>query len=196
MNLLSVDRELFLKINSFVGEVPILDNLVKLVVNEYFVPVSLALIILYLWFSHGKMGAKIRESLPLAVVSVGLINLIITVLNKFIIRPRPFDQLSTNLLFYKPTDPSFPSNAVAVGFALAVSIFLIDRRLGTFALFLASFYGFSRVYAGVHFPGDVVVGALVGIFVVLLVARFRSLIKFLTKLIERVQVKLKLSLDY
>ncbi len=195
MNLSSLDSQLFLKINGYVGQVPIIDNTVKLVVNEYFIPVSLALLILYLWFAKSLQIKTKRQSLSVAVLSIGLVNLAIVLLNQVIVRPRPFDQLPTKLLFYKPTDPSFPSNAAAVSFALASAIFLVDRKLGVFALLLATLYSFSRVYAGVHFPGDVVTGAVIGIFSTLLVSRFQPMLKFLTEFIERAQKKLKLNLN-
>ena len=193
MNPSSLDSWLFLKINGYVGQVPIVDNIVKLVVNEYFMPVSLALLILYLWFTKSSEIKKKRQSLSLALLSVGLVNLIIVLLNQFVVRPRPFDQLPTKLLFYKPTDPSFPSNAAAVSFALASAVFLVDKKLGVYALLLATLYSFSRVYAGVHFPGDVLAGAVIGISSALFISRFEPMVKFLTEFLERAQKSLKLN---
>lgn len=195
MNIISWDKNLFLFINRFSGEVPILDSAVKLVVNEYFVTVTLALVILYIWFKKYKVGTGARRVLVIAALSVALVNLIIQISNAFIIRARPFDTMDVNVLFYRPTDPSFPSNAAAVGFALAVSIFLVNKKLGALSILLASFYGFSRVYAGVHFPGDVLVGATAGIASVLFVSYFKNLINFFTEKIEQIQSKLNLELN-
>lgn len=195
MNIISWDKNLFLSINNFSGEFPILDIAVRLVVNEYFVPVTLALVILYIWFKKDKVRIGARGVLVIAVLSVGLVNLIIQISNAFIIRARPFDTMDAKMLFYRPTDPSFPSNAAAVGFALAISIFLVNKKLGVFSILLASFYGFSRVYAGVHFPGDVLVGATAGIASVLFVSRFKNLINLFTTIIEKIQSRLKLDLN-
>src|SRR4030067_2134541 len=183
------DKQLFLIINSLVGKIPLLDNLVKLIVNEYFIPVALALIILYLWVS--KKGKK---SMALPVFSVGLVDLVIKISNRFIVRARPFDETAVKLLFYKPTDPSFPANSAAVGFALATSIFLINKKWGIFALILAAFYGFSRIYVGVHFPSDVLVGSFLGIVLVLFVARLIQLVNLVTNWVENIQTKIKLDL--
>ena len=196
MNLEALDKEIFLKINDFVGEVPVFDQLVKLVVNEYFVPVSIGLVLLYLWLHPGKKRKTHRRGLPIAILSVLMVNITIIVMNQFIISPRPFEQLPADLLFYRPTDPSFPSNAAAVGFALATSIFLVNRKLGVGGILLASFYGFSRVYVGVHFPSDVIAGALLGVLVALIISRLRLLVNSLTELLEKIQTKIKLDLDY
>lgn len=196
MNLEALDKEIFLKINDFVGEVPVFDQLVKLVVNEYFVPVSIGLVLLFLWFHPGKKRKNHRKALPIAILSVTVVNITIIVMNQFIISSRPFDQLSADLLFYRPTDPSFPSNAAAVGFALATAISLVNRKLGFGAIILALFYGFSRVYVGVHFPSDVIAGALLGVLVALMISRLRLLVNSLTELLEKIQTKIKLDLDY
>ncbi len=193
MSILTIDKELFLFINGFTGNAPLLDFLVGLVVNEYFVPVTLALIILYIWFD--KAQEKARKVLVVAALSVGLVNLIIHISNTLIIRARPFDSMDVNMLFYRPTDPSFPSNAAGVGFALAISIYLVNKKLGVFSILVASFYGFSRVYAGVHFPTDVLVGAVIGIASVMFVSHFNNLINYCTVKIEKIQSKLNLDLN-
>lgn len=195
MNLFSPDKNLFLLINSFVGKFPLLDNLVKLVVNEYFVPVSLALVLLYLWFAPSKSQDKHRESLPLAAYSIGIANLIIEIVNKIILRPRPFDEMSVNLLFYRPTDPSFPANAAVVGAALATSIFLVNKKWGVFATALATIYGFSRVYAGVHYPVDVLAGFLLGFVSAILLSKLNMVVEKTGKVIEDVQSRLGLDLN-
>ncbi|MEX0621897.1 MAG: phosphatase PAP2 family protein [Candidatus Woykebacteria bacterium] len=191
MNIVDFDRNIFLFLNIHVGKSQFLDTLTRLIVNEYFIPVSLALLTLYIWVREETH----KRVLTISALSVGLVNLIIELSNQFFIRPRPFTQLPTNLLFYKPTDPSFPSNAAAVGFALATSIFLIDKKLGTIALLLAFSYSLSRVYAGVHFPADVIVGALLGVLAVLFIAQFKTLIKQSTRLLEKIQTKLHLTVQ-
>jgi membrane-associated phospholipid phosphatase len=70
-----------------------------------------------------------------------------------------------------PTDYSFPSNHSAIAAALAAGVYLLHRRLGLIAAGLAVLEGFSRVYLGMHYPHDVVVGLLVGAAVTVLVGR-------------------------
>ena len=67
------------------------------------------------------------------------------------------------LLFYTPTDPSFPSNMAAVAFAFAMGTWLYNRKLGGVLFIPAVLVAFARVYVGVHFPLDVIAGAVIGI---------------------------------
>ena len=63
---------------------------------------------------------------------------------------------------------SFPSGHTTTAFALAFWVFLLTRgtryRLwGYGALVLAGLVGLSRIYRGVHYPSDVLAGALIGV---------------------------------
>ena len=90
-------------------------------------------------------------------------------------RPRPFVDLDVTRLFYPPTDSSFPSNAIAAAFGLAAVVWGVNRPVGTVLLIGASLYGFARVYAGVHYPLDIIGGALIGAVVAVIVLRLRGL---------------------
>lgn len=59
---------------------------------------------------------------------------------------------------------SFPSDHACLAFALATGIWIVSRRLGLAALaWAALIVCLPRVYAGYHYPGDVVAGALIGV---------------------------------
>jgi membrane-associated phospholipid phosphatase len=61
-----------------------------------------------------------------------------------------------------PTSTSFPSGHAASGFAFAAAIGRDQPWLGLGLRFLAAAVAYSRVHTGVHYPGDAVVGALIG----------------------------------
>jgi membrane-associated phospholipid phosphatase len=61
-----------------------------------------------------------------------------------------------------PTSASFPSGHAASGFAFAAAVGWNQPLLGTALRFLAAAVAYSRVHTGVHYPGDVVVGSLIG----------------------------------
>ena len=61
-----------------------------------------------------------------------------------------------------PVSRSFPSGHTACAFAFATAIGDVLPRDALALRMLAAAVGYSRVHAGVHFPGDVLLGALIG----------------------------------
>jgi undecaprenyl-diphosphatase len=86
-------------------------------------------------------------------------------------RPRPFvaHPALTHLLTTRMADPSFPSDHAAAAFAIAFSVLAFSRAVGGPFLVAAVLVALSRVALGVHYPGDVLAGALVGVGAALLV---------------------------
>ena len=159
------DEEVFLWINHWVGTFPLFDSFIELVVSDYLIPVVFSVALLGLWF--GWRGEAMRElhqrGVMLTGIGVGVANVVVKITNLFYFRHRPFDDLDVQLLFYTPTDSSFPANPVAIAFAMATGVWMANRKIGTAMYVIASFYGFSRLYAGVFYPLDVVGGALIGV---------------------------------
>lgn len=182
MDVIKLDQNLFLVTNGLVGQNELFDNLAKLMVNEYFIPTTLSLLLFAFWFYWDGNDKELKQrSVLLGVLGVVLGSMgVVSLINALVQRARPFEELGTSLLFYKPTDPSFPSNATVVAFALAYALFLADKKIGLAALLLAGFYGFLRIFVGVHFPLDVIVGAIIGILSVALVNFFDG---FLNKIL-------------
>lgn len=59
---------------------------------------------------------------------------------------------------------SFPSDTSALAFAIATGILLASRRLGIAALlWVAVVVAFPRAYGGLHYPSDLIAGALIGL---------------------------------
>ena len=71
-----------------------------------------------------------------------------------------------------PFNTSFPSDHTAVAFALAVSVFLYNKKLGYFLLISAFLIGVARVMGNVHYPIDILGGAILGSFMALLIDTF------------------------
>lgn len=61
-----------------------------------------------------------------------------------------------------PATYSFPSGHATVSFACATILTLALPRLAVPFYALAALIAFSRVYVGVHYPSDIVVGAVLG----------------------------------
>jgi undecaprenyl-diphosphatase len=61
-----------------------------------------------------------------------------------------------------PDSTSFPSGHSASGFAFATAVGTQLPVVGAGLRFLAGAVAYSRVHTGVHYPGDAVVGSLIG----------------------------------
>jgi hypothetical protein len=70
--------------------------------------------------------------------------------------------------------PSFPSDHAVAAFAIAFVVAVIGRRMGALFLAGASVLALARVVAGIHYPGDVLGGAVIGLVSALLVLRLGS----------------------
>jgi undecaprenyl-diphosphatase len=82
-----------------------------------------------------------------------------------IAEPRPFLYLhSTPLIATAPYElmQSFPSGHAIFFFALATVIYLFSKRFGVWFFAAATVMGVARVFASVHWPMDIVIGALLG----------------------------------
>lgn len=76
-----------------------------------------------------------------------------------------------------PETYSFPSGHAVVAFACATVISFAVPRFRWPLYALAALIAFSRVYVGVHFPGDVAAGAVIGVAVGLLLEAARRLLR-------------------
>jgi undecaprenyl-diphosphatase len=161
---MGLDFQLFQLINNLAGRNAFVDGLARLLVNEYFLTTVMALILVAFWFEGQDRDERRRNQRALlrAIVALFVANIVLKLINLVYFRPRPFDTHEVNLLFYRPWDSSFPSNPATVGFSIAVAMWLHNRRLGALLLGLATLFGLSRIYCGVHYPSDVIAGALLG----------------------------------
>lgn len=109
---------------------------------------------------------KTRKAGLLGLLSLALGFLCTNVILKNLVgRPRPWLTVEGLVPLVNEPDPnSFPSGHTCSSFAAAVAWFhsLPERWMGVAGLVLAALMGLSRLYVGVHFPSDVLVGGLVG----------------------------------
>lgn len=164
------DVQLFFLINGLAGRFPPLDSLMVAIVNDYLMPVGLSLVLLSLWFEGASptQREKHQRGVLAAALAVGLANLLVALLNDVYFRPRPFAAYEVNLLFYRPTDSSFPSNPAAVAFSTALGAWWANRKVGLFLLAAAALFSLARIYVGVTYPMDVVGGVVVAVAAVCL----------------------------
>ena len=173
------DVDAFLWINGLVGRWGLVDRLVEWLVSDYLIPVSLALALVALWFAGRDSATRYRYQIGVfvALAAMGFTSWAVQEVSLATERARPFLDHEVNLLFYRPTDFSFPSNSVAAVFGIAAGVFGANRKLGTAMFTLGVVLGFSRVFAGVHYPTDVIAGALIGVVIAVLTYQLRKIVE-------------------
>ena len=164
-----LDRQLLLWLNSLAGEFAPVDHLARLLASDYLMLGVLCSAAFGLWFAGPDVATRIRfqRATLIAAASIGLSNAAVWVASLPFERLRPYEELDSavNLLFYQSTDPSFPSNPVAVAFAGSTAVWLGSRKMGVALLCISAVYALSRVYVGANYPGDVIGGIVIGIMV-------------------------------
>ncbi len=180
-------------INAPSGSLPPLDVAMKVVAGGAEV---IFLVLVAAWFLVGLVRRQHidREGSIAAVLAAGGALLVNQVIALFWARPRPFvAHPSVHVLLSRSTDPSFPSDHAAAAFAIATIALFFRPRLGTAAVVLACLVAYARVYVGLHYPGDVLGGALVGIVVAVVLMRLLRVVpRRLTDLADFVLVRLRL----
>ncbi len=124
-----------------------------------------ALLVAYVVVSWGTDRFEERFEHFVSAAVAGAIGYVSENLIGFIwFRPRPFAVLSdaVKLIEKSGLEKSFPSGHATIAFSLAFSVFLRNRTWGFPLMALAVFVGVSRVVVGVHYPSDVLGGAVLG----------------------------------
>lgn len=167
--LIEIDKLLFIFINqnlvnSFCDSfMPILTDWDKTTVGRIIIFLSVTLIA----FKGGTKGRILLVLLVITVVISDQLNS--SIIKKIIERPRPchivdgtmvVDQI--RLLVHCGSGFSFPSSHATNYFAAATLISFFYTKTNWLFFALASSIAFSRVYIGVHYPADVLAGALEG----------------------------------
>ena len=159
----NIDTQLFFFINNGLSN-PVFDWLMPFITTKQnWYPLFLIIIIGLLW----KGGKKGRIVVLLLIPVITLSDQIAaSVIKPWVDRVRPcqaFEAMGTvNMLIGMKTSPSFPSNHAANSFAAAAFFahFYPERRWLYYTI--AALVAFSRVYVGVHYPIDVLAGAILG----------------------------------
>lgn len=122
-------------------------------------------VLLIIFKKTRKTGITMGLALALGAVICNLI------LKNAVARIRPYEInpiMSAELLVPALSDFSFPSGHTVASFEAATVLLINDRRFGIPSLVLAVLIAFSRLYLYVHYPTDVLFGAVLGISVALL----------------------------
>ena len=154
------DTRLFQFLNHLVAH-PIWDGFwVTITTQKYWMAPLLVVWLVLLW----RGGRRDRVAALLVLLAIGASDAISArVLKPGIGRVRPCHELeNVRLLVSCGGKHSFPSNHAANAFAATVTLSFFYRRYAGYFLSAALLVGLSRIFVGVHYPGDVLGGFIVG----------------------------------
>jgi undecaprenyl-diphosphatase len=164
---MTIDIQLFYLFNSLAGQLPVLDWLIVFLAS-YVAYILITVFLVLLLFSKYSRQEKLRVFI-VTVTSAVIARLGVTELIRFFYqRPRPLEGLQVYQLLTS-SEWSFPSGHATFFFAMATAIYLYNKKWGVGFFIVAILMTLSRVIAGIHYPSDIIGGALIGIAVACIV---------------------------
>ncbi len=142
---------------------PIFDATFIFITNSAAV-IAFGIPVIMLLIARFRKITGLRLNALLLIMPVAISALIANILKYIIDSPRPFEIYPFIVKLSSGGSPSFPSGHTADAFAFAVAVCLVYPKWYTIipGLIWASLVGYSRMSLGVHFPSDVLAGAIIG----------------------------------
>ena len=174
---IALDKSLFIAINNGLSN-PLFDVIMSIFswLGSGYVLAGLIGLGLYI-FDRENFG----RNFAIGIVAVAVGGIFIQILKEVVERPRPLKDMADlimankvhiNIVLEPLKHGSFPSGHAQTAFGAAMFIAYTYRKNLSLLFMAALIVGISRIYVGVHYPSDVLVGALVGIVVSFLICYF------------------------
>ena len=128
--------------------------------GEYLSHILIAGILVFWWENKKRYPKFLWESFLAALLSRGIITELIRF---FWERPRPFVEQNITPLIEHAASASFPSGHATFFFALGTILFFYNKTAGALFLLGAAVLTSARVFAFLHWPSDIIGGAVIGI---------------------------------
>ena len=159
MNLSEINIELFRMFNDLGKEIIFL-NPIMIFFAKYMKYFLLFGIIMY-WFTRKRENRIMIISSMFAFVVAEVFGAIAGAIHS---NNQPFVELNNvNQLIGHAIDNSFPSDHAIEFFSICITFLLFKKNLRYVWLAIAILVSISRVWVGVHYPADILVGAILGI---------------------------------
>lgn len=158
----AIDYRVFRLINGFAGTAGWLDFTMVLLAE--YAPLLFVAVLLWLWVRPSRQQEKFQDRLAVgrALAAAALALALGQVIGLAFPRLRPFQDHTVRLLVARNFDPSFPSDHALAAFAIVAALAASHPRLSLALLGPAALLGVSRVFVGIHYPLDILGGAILG----------------------------------
>jgi undecaprenyl-diphosphatase len=168
--LVTIDKNLFIYFNTWFSS-PFLDIFFRTITEPRNWTVPLAIAVILFLVKEKKNAIPV---IILAIITVAATDLIsVRIVKPFVARLRPChpDMIieGCHYLLGKKRSFSFPSSHATNMFGLATLFSLFYPKRIVYFVTFAGLIGFSRIYCGVHYPGDVLGGFVLGFIIAWLV---------------------------
>ena len=98
------------------------------------------------------------------LLAPGISFVFVSIFRHYVNAPRPYEVADIEPIIEKETTGnSFPSRHVFSIFVIATTLYFISKPLGILLMIAGVLLAILRVVGGVHFPRDVIAGAIIGI---------------------------------
>tara|TARA_B100000003_G_C10916562_1_gene365478 strand:+ start:1014 stop:1595 length:582 start_codon:yes stop_codon:yes gene_type:complete len=157
----SIDTSLMFYLNKSLSNT-FFDKIMPFITEKDNWIIPFILLFIYLAFFSGKRG---QICLVILIISISLTDSISTyILKPYFQRVRPSHDLYDliNLLVSKGGRLSMPSNHASNIFSATVVVSYFYNKIKIPMYIIAFIIAFSRIYVGVHYPGDIIIGSLFG----------------------------------
>lgn len=180
MDLSQINVELFRWINNLGIEHTYL-NSTFIFIAKYMV-VILALLTIVFWFSKDRRNRMMVISATITFVVAETLGKIAGQLHS---NNQPFVELAhVNQLIEKTVNNSFPSDHTILFFSFCITFCIFQKRWAFIWVLSAILVGISRIWVGVHYPADVIAGALISIVSAFVIAFIVPRLSIITKLLQ------------
>jgi len=186
MTLNQININIFNSINYFAGNNAVLDK-IGLFTAEY-LPLIFILVLVFLWFRNEKYKNLVLYCIYSVILGLSL-NFLITL---FYFHPRPFMNKIGVLLIKHAPETSFPSDHTTLMLSVAFMLlyFKKTRIKGIILSVVALIGGTARVFAGVHYPFDIIGSILIAIISSYIIFTFKEKLQKFNHLIINLYYKI------
>lgn len=155
-----------------------------------FAELLVASVLVALWFLKGAeadRNAKIRQRILLMFFALvptyilarlmqGLVHRSRPIIDVSLVIPKNLELWHSGQMGFSHYWGSFPSDHEALFFIFTIGFFTINKQLGIWSFLFSLYYGIMRISVGYLWPSDILGGAILGSFVILLMLWFKSVL--------------------